>query len=67
MTGLQFVNNMQDFYPAGATNKLRRNLPDPVGLTPRHACRIFRAKNRISEVLVFNSSKQTVAKNWILH
>ena len=35
---------------------LRRILHEPVGGTPRHVCRIFRAKNRRSDLRMFNSS-----------
>ena len=49
-------------FPSGSeTKNLRRILHDPVGRTPRHVCRIFRAKNRRSDLSVFNI-KQNLAK-----
>ena len=44
MRGLQFFNNIRLFPSGGEKTKLRRILHDPVGRTPRHVCRIFRAK-----------------------
>ena len=46
---------------SGGEKSLRRILHDPVGRTPRHVCSIFRAKNRKSDLPVFNS-KQNLAK-----
>ena len=39
-------------------NNLRRILHDPVGHTPRHVCKIFRTKNRRSDLPVLNIIKQ---------
>ena len=48
-------------FPAGAKKQNAPHLHDPVGNTPRHVCRKFRAKYRRSDVPVFNI-KQNLAK-----
>ena len=58
---LNFFNNIEAFSQRGGGNKLRRILHDPVGRTPRRVCIIFRAKNRRSDLSVFNI-KQNLAK-----
>ena len=40
---------------------MHRTLSEPVGRTPRHVCRIFRAKNWRSDLPVFNI-RQNLAK-----
>ena len=39
---------------SGSKKQLRRILHEPVGGTPRHACRVFRAKNRRSDLPMFS-------------
>ena len=56
-----FSNNIRPFFLPGAKNKLRSILHRPVGRTPKHVCRNFRAKNRRSDLPVFNI-KQNLAK-----
>ena len=41
---------------------MRRILPEPVGGTPRHVCRFFRAKNRRSDLPVFNIEQNLARK-----
>ena len=61
MTGLHILQQISGFFLAEARKKLRRILHEPVGGTPRHVCRIFRAKHRRSDLPVFNI-KQNLAK-----
>ena len=56
-----FFNNIQAFSKRGRRKNCAAFLHDPVGPTSRHVRRTFRAKNRISDLPVFNI-EQNLAK-----
>ena len=56
MTGLHILRQFSGLFQAEARKK-----KEPVGGTPRHVCRNFRAKNRRADLPVFNI-KQNLAR-----
>ena len=57
-----FFNNIQAFPRGGEKTKLRRILHEPIGGTLRHVCRNFHAKNRRSDLPVFNIEQNLARK-----
>ena len=57
-----FFNNIQAFSKRRRGKKLRRILHEAVGGTPRHVYRIFRAKNRRSDLPVIHITHNLARK-----